>query len=306
MTALFRNLASIALVVMLAPIAGAHDSPEHVIQTLTARMEAVGERPELLWRRATEHRALGQLTAAASDLQRAIKLRGDFSVAWVDLGRVRLAQGRHRQARRTVEKLMASLPDDAARAAVRMLKAEILIASRDHAAALRECDRAIESAADVQLDWYLTRSQIQCELGRFSEAAEGLRRGFERTGSAVLEVEYLDAMIDAGQHEAVAGKVDAELREVRWRGSWLVRRARIGLARGKITAAHQDLGEAILEFNRRINPLSPEPGLLAERGFASVLLGDPELARKDLVAARKAGADAPMLRRLQVALRNPR
>lgn len=306
MSALFRNLLPAALLALVTGFAGAHDSPEHVIQILTARMETVGERPDLLWRRATEHRVLGHLSAAATDLQRAIKLRRDYSAAWVDLGRVRLAQGRRREARRTVDRLLTSMPDDASRAPVRMLKAEILVASGDHAAALRECDRAIGAAGEVQLDWYLTRSQIQCELGRFADAAEGLRRGFERTGSAVLEVECLDAMIDAGQHEAAAGKVESELREVRWRGSWLLRRARIQFARGQVSTAQLDLGEAMLEFNRRINPAAPEPGLLAERGFASVLLGDTASARKDLVAARKAGADAPMLRRLELALRPSR
>lgn len=306
MPALFRNF-TIAAVLLVAKVClEAHDSPEHVIQILTARMETIGERSDLLWRRATEHRVLGNLRAAASDLKRSIKLRRDYTVAWVDLGRVRLAQGRHREARRTLERLLKTVPDEAARAPIRMLQAEILVASGDNAGALRECDRAIDATGEVQLDWYLTRSQIQCELGKFAEAADGLRRGFERTGSAVLEVECLDAMIDAGQHEAAAGKVESELHEVRWRGSWLLRRARIQLARGKISAAHQDLGEAILEFNRRINPTAPEPGLLAERGFASALLGDLQPAQKDLAAARKAGADAPMLRRLELALRPSR
>jgi tetratricopeptide (TPR) repeat protein len=307
MPALFQTLAAAALLLLVsAAPAPAHDSPEHVIEILTARMETIGERPDLLWRRATEHRVLGNLPAAASDLKRAIKLQSDFSAAWVDLGRVRLAQGRHREARRTVGRLLASIPDEAGRAPIRMLQAEIFVASGDYAAALKECDRAIAAAGEAQLDWYLTRSQIQSGLGKFAEAADGLRRGFERTGSAVLEVECLDAMIDAGQHEAAAEKVDVELREVRWRGSWLLRRARIQLARGNISDAHRDLGEAILEFNRRINPTAPEPGLLVERGFASALLGDLPLARKDLVAARQVGADAPMLRRLELALRPSR
>lgn len=306
MSAPFRiNIVAIALL-LTASFLKAHDSPEHVIQILTARMETIGERPDLLWRRATEHRVLGNLSAAAFDLKRAIKLRRDYTAAWVDLGRVRLAQGRHREARRTLQRLMAMVPDEAARAPIRMLNAEILFASGDSAAALKECDRAIDAAGETQMDWYLTRSQIQSALGKFAEAADGLRRGFERTGSAVLEVECLDAMIDAGQNEAAAGRVESELREVRWRGSWLLRRARISLARGSISAAHRDLGEAIVEFNRRINPAAPEPGLLVERGFASVLLGDVKQAQSDLAAARKAGADAPMLRRLEFALRHSR
>ncbi len=294
------------LAALLPCPAAAHDSPEHVIQILTARMETIGERPDLLWRRATEHRVLGNLPAAATDLRRAIRLRRDYTAAWVDLGRVRLAQGRHREARRTIEKLLASIPKDQDRAPVRMLKAEILMSAGDLASALREAEAAIDSTAEPQLDWYLTRGDLQCRLGRFTEAASGLRSGFERTGSAVLEVECLDAMIEGGQHDAALAKVESELREVRWRGSWLLRRARIAVARGEIASAHRDLGEAILEFNRRINPAAPEPGLLTERGLASALLGDVTLARRDLAAARHAGADAIMLRRLELALRSSR
>ena len=294
------------LAALLPCPAAAHDSPEHVIQILTARMETIGERPDLLWRRATEHRVLGNLPAAATDLRRAIRLRRDYTAAWVDLGRVRLAQGRHREARRTIEKLLASIPKDQDRAPVRMLKAEILMSAGDLASALREAEAAIDSTAEPQLDWYLTRGDLQCRLGLFKEAASGLRSGFERTGSAVLEVECLDAMIEGGQHDAALAKVESELREVRWRGSWLLRRARIAVARGEIASAHRDRGEAIMEFNRRINPAAPEPGLLTERGLASALLGDVTLARRDLAAARHAGADAIMLRRLELALRSSR
>ncbi len=304
MSTAFRLLFVIAA--LLPCPAAAHDSPEHVIQILTARMETIGERPDLLWRRATEHRVLGNLPAAARDLKRAIKLRSDHTAAWVDLGRVRLAQGRHRDARRTVEKLLKTIPDGAGRAPVRMLKAEILMAAGDADGALREADLAIESTSDPLLDWYLTRGDLQCRLGKFAEAAAGLRRGFERTGSAVLEVECLDAMIEGGQHDDALAKVESELRQVRWRGSWLLRRARIAVARGEIASAHRDLGEAILEFSRRINPAAPEPGLLAERGLAGALLGDLTLARRDLAAARRAGADAVMLRRLELALRQTR
>ena len=280
----------------------AHDSPEHVIDLLSARMETIGERPDLLWRRATEHRALGNLNAAAADLQRAVKLRKDYQPALIDLSRVRLAQGRRRDAMKPIERALAFVTNETSRAPIRMMKAEILAAAGDHPGALRECDLALASSSSVELDWYLTRSQLQCQLGRFAEAAEGLRQGYERTGSAVLEVESIDAMIDAAQHDDAWGKVESALRETRWRSSWLIRRARIHLGRANISAAHQDFAEAIVEINRRLNPAHPEVSLLADRGLALALLGDRTSAKKDLLAARKAGADAAMLRRLENAL----
>lgn len=280
----------------------AHDSPEHVIEMLTARMETVGERPDLLWRRATEHRALFDHAAAAKDLKRAIKLRPDYLPALIDLSRVQLLQGQRRAALRTIERAMSFVPDEASRSPLRMIKAEIFADSGKLAAALAECDRALLGTSGTELDWYLTRSQIQCRLGRHAEAAEGLQRGFELTGSAVLEVESIDARIDAGQYEKALPQVEAALAETRWQSSWLLRRARIRLGQGKVAVAHQDLAGAIVEMNRRLNPAHPEAGLLSERGFAYALLGDLSLAKRDLASARKGGADPASLRRLELAL----
>ncbi len=280
----------------------AHDSPEHVVEILTARMETVGERADLLWRRAVEYRALRNHSAAAKDLKRAIRLRNDYLPAYVDLSRVQMNLGQRRRALWTIQRAMRLPQSEAGRAPLRMVKADVLAESGKLAEALGECDRALAVVAHGELDWYLTRSQIQCRLGRFNDAVEGLRRGFELTGSAVLEVECLDAMIDAGQFTEALQKVEAGLNESRFQSSWLLRRARIRLGQGSIAGGHQDLADAIVEMNRRLNPKHPESGLLSERGFAYALLGDVELARRDLLAAQQAGADAGMLRRLEVAL----
>ena len=304
---MFLPRAALLLSLLLSPaIIVAHDSPEHVIEILTARMETVGERPDLLWRRATEHRALADHAAAARDLKRAVKLRGDYLPALIDLSRVRLAQGRRSEALRTIERAMSLVSDEASRAPLRMIKAEIFADSGNPTAALGECDRALAGSGGAELDWYLTRSQIQCRLGRYAEAAEGLQRGFELTGSAVLEVESIDAMIDAAQYEAALIKVEAALAETRWQGSWLVRRARIRLGTGEVAAGHQDLAAAIVEMNRRLNPAHPESGLLSERGFAYALLGDLALAKRDLASAKRRGAEPVSLRRLELALASQR
>lgn len=298
---------ALLLLLLLAPgILVAHDSPEHVIEILTARMETVGERPDLLWRRATEHRALANHSAAARDLKRAIKLRGDYLPALIDLSRVQSLQGRRKEALRTIERTMNLVDDEAARAPLRMIKADIFADSGNLAAALGECDRALAGAGGAELDWYLTRSQIQCQLGRYAEAAAGLQRGFELTGSAVLEVESIDAMIDAAQYEAALIKVEAALAETRWQGSWLVRRARIRLGKGEVAAGQQDLAGAIVEMNRRLNPAHPESGLLSERGFAYALLGDVGLAKRDLASAKRSGAEPVSLRRLELTLASQR
>src|SRR5437762_141317 len=70
-----KAAALLLLTLVLLPLRlPAHDSPEHVIEWLTARIDTTGQRPDLLWRRATEYRALSRLDAAVSDLKQAIKL----------------------------------------------------------------------------------------------------------------------------------------------------------------------------------------------------------------------------------------
>lgn len=279
-----------------------HDSPEHVVEMLTARMQVTGARPDLLWRRATEHRALGDLAAAARDLKRALKMNPRFLPALTDLSRVQLAQGQCRRALWTIDRAFEFICDETGRAPLRMLRAEVFVENGSFEKALIECDRALRHADGMQLDWYLTRSQLQCRLGRFNEAVAGLKAGFELTGSAVLEVECIDAMIDAGRFDEALKGIEPILADSRWQASWLVRRARVRLATGEISSAHADLVAAIRELNQRLNSPRPDPTLLTDRGMASALLGDVAPARRDLSEAKKLGADADTVRRLEVAL----
>jgi tetratricopeptide (TPR) repeat protein len=215
---------------------------------------------------------------------------------------VQLAQGHRRRALWTIDRGFEFVRDEAGRAPLRMLRAEIFAESGDLEKALIECDRALRHREGVQLDWYLTRSQIQCRLGRLDEAIAGLKEAYERTGSAVLEVECIDAMIDAGHFDEALKRIEPVLADSRWQASWLVRRARVRLAGGDISAAHTDLMAAIRELNERLRSAHPDPGLLIDRGLASALLGDAAPARRDLAEARKLGADADTVRRLETAL----
>ena len=298
------NAASLVLLALLLLPSRAlpHDSPEHVVEILTARMEVVGQSPDLLWRRATEHRALGDLSAAARDLKRALKMDSRYLPALTDLSRVQLAQGHRRRALWTIDRAFEFVRDEPGRSPLRMLRAEAFVESGYLEKALSECDRALLYADGTQLDWYLTRSQVQCRLGRFNDAVAGLKAGFELTGSAVLEVECIDAMLDAGKFSEALERIEPALADSRWQASWLVRRARVRLAAGEISSAHADLMAAIRELNQRLTTPRPDPSLLTDRGLASALLGDVAPARRDLSEAKKLGADAETVRRLEVAL----
>ncbi|HXJ59732.1 MAG TPA: tetratricopeptide repeat protein [Verrucomicrobiae bacterium] len=296
------------------PPAAAHDSPEHVVEALTIRIHAQPKRPDLFWRRATEYRALGRLDAAARDLRQAIKLDPAFLPALADLGRVQLAQGSRGAARRTIEQALSRATDEAARAPLRMVLAEVLIQTGDFPKALAQCQAAISGAtaptakagatngSGAELDWYLTRGQIQSRLGLFGQAAAGLREGYEQTGSAVLEVEYIEALIDGGFFTEASAQIEPLLNDCRWRSSWLIRRARCRLGQGETSAAHQDLLAAISELNQRLGAPHPSPELLADRSLAYALAGDMGLARRDLSHASQLGVEETSLRRVRLIL----
>lgn len=299
-------LAAAAVVVAAPAMVEAHDSPEHVIEMLTARIETIGPRADLYWRRATERRALGQLGEAAGDLKKAIKLKPEFLIAYADLSRVESAQGRHQRALATANRALKQVRSEPECAPFWMLRAEVYCDAGDFEKALADCDRALAVGGTAEVDWYLTRSQIQCRLGRFAEAARGLKRGFELTGSAVLEVESIDAMIDAGLFVEALAKIEPVLAEARWQSAWLIRRGRVRLGMGNISDAHQDLLTAIRELNPRLQSKQPDFSLLADRGLAYALLGDATLAQRDFGAAKKLGGDIWTLRRLEVALASQR
>jgi tetratricopeptide (TPR) repeat protein len=148
----------------------------------------------------------------------------------------------------------------------------------------------------------LQRSQLQQQLGRHDAAAAGLKQGFEQTGNPVLEAEWIDALLDAGQARVALERIEPPLAESRWRSSWLLRRGRARLALGEAVKGRGDLHAAVTEINERLNEVRPEPSLLLDRGFALALLGDAAAARRDLAVARQSGAEASSIWRLESCL----
>lgn len=280
----------------------AHDSPEHVVEQLTARISEQGKSADLLWRRAAEYRELGVLDSAARDLREAIALKPDFLVARADLGRVQLRQGRSALALKTLNEAVSAAVDEASRAPLYLTRAEIHADRGELTDAAADCERGIKATTGPEPDWYLLRGQMLLRLGKPVEAAAGLKQGFEETGSAVLEAEWIDAELDAGGVRAALERIEPLLAESRCQSSWLIRRARARLALGQTARARGDLHAAVTEINERLSPARPEMHLLLDRGLALALLGDTAGASQDLAAARKAGADATASWRLEAQL----
>ena len=289
-----RGLALGCCLVAGAPL-WAHDGPEHEIEELTERIKKEGESADLLLQRAIEYNVLGKAAEAAKDLERALDFDPTSITGQRELSRTYFTLGKTNEALDTVNRALKRPSEGADRGSLLIVRAEILRARSDFQKSFEDADRAIREHPD-NVEWYLLRSQLQVRLKLKKERIKGLEEGIKETGSGVLENEWIDALIEDGQHVRALEKIEAELKNSRLLSSWLIRRAKVRLASGKKEDAKQDLEAALVELNRRINATSPDPSLLADRGLARELLGQKEEAKKDYEQAREKGLTDDWLR----------
>jgi tetratricopeptide (TPR) repeat protein len=178
----------------------------------------------------------------------------------------------------------ATEPD---RAALHMLLAEIAERRGLHEFALADCEKAM-AAANPQLEWHLVRSRLMCRLGRHAQAAAALKAAYEKTPNVVLEIEWIEAMIDAGQNDEALERIAKYSARGRWRSAWLIRQARAELGLNRTAAAQAGLAAALAELEQRINPAKVDATLLADRAMACLLRGDRGAAAKDMDQIRGA------------------
>ena len=284
---------------LLAPLGAAtHESPEHVVETLTERLAKEGESAALYYRRGVEHRVLGALADSTDDLRKALDLDPNFLPARRELTRVLLDRDRLDEALRTVDEGLRNTPDEPGIASLLRARAEVLVRRGDFEKALADCERALE-AHPADLDGYLLRGRIQTRLGRHQEAVEGYHDGYVRTGSYVLQNQWIESLIDAGDCRRALQEIESELAQSRWKSSWLLRRARARICLQDRSEAMADLRDAIEEIGARLHPRRPDFTLLADRGLAYALLGESDRARRDLQSAVDAGAEDWVVERLR-------
>jgi tetratricopeptide (TPR) repeat protein len=278
----------------------AHDGPEHDIEELTERIKKEGEAAQLLLERAIEYQVIRKYPEAVKDLERALRLDPHSPAIQRELGRAYFSTGKTNEALQVVTRGLQGSVAGADRGALLITRAEILRPCKDYKSALDDTNEAIREHPD-NVEWYLLRSQLQSELKLKQERVEGLEAGVKQTGSGVLEIEWVEALIDNNQYALALQKIEPELNSSRLRSSWLIRRAKVNLALGKEKEAIADLAAALAELNGRINSNAPDPSLLVDRGLAYELLGDKEKALKDYNLAKDKGMnDEWLLERIRV------
>ncbi len=299
--------ASLAVVTafLFQPIASAHHNTEEMIRQFTAQIDAKGDQatPELYYRRATEYRVLRDYDKARADLEKAIELAPEFIAAHEDLGRVHQIHGDHPKAIACLDKAVSAATTDREKAASLAVRAEIQRAAGNSKIALADVELALGAYKRGAVDWFLLRSDLQDQLGHDKkERLEGLKKGHSRTRSIVLYNAWVEALVDTGDYEQARPIIEQKVAAARLKSSWLLRRAKLHQATDNQEAASADLKQAITELNQRINPQNPDITLLVDRGVAFCMLDDRFAAKKDLVAAKKAGADRWATARLEKAL----
>jgi tetratricopeptide (TPR) repeat protein len=266
----------------------AHDGPEHDIEELTERISKEGASADLLLQRAVEYQVVKKTAEAIKDLEHALQLEPSSPAALRELGRAYFTAGKTNEALNTVTRGLSGVDAGADRAAILIVRSEILRARKDYEKALADADQAVKEYPN-NVDWYLARSQIQALLKKTKDRVRGLEDGIKETGSGLLQIEWIDALIDDGQHAKALEKIEAELNSSRIQSSWLIRRAKVRLATKQPDAAKADLQAALKELNSRMSGAAPDPSLLADRGLVHELLGDRDSAHKDYNQAKDRG-----------------
>lgn len=281
-------LALVCFALALPPTACAHDGPEHDIEELTERIREEGESAHLLLQRAIEYAVIRKNTEALKDLERALHFEPQSALILRELAKAYLATDKTNEASDTIKRAIKNSEPGAELGSAHMIQSDIRRARRDYGSALDAANLAIAEHAD-SVEWYLTRSQLQQQLGLKKERIAGLDDGVKSTGSGLLETEWLDALIDGGKADVALARIQTELEDARLKSTWLLRRAKVRLAQNKKEAAKADLEAALKEINDRLGRSTPDPLMLMDRGQIQELLGNKEEAKKDYEAAEKKG-----------------
>lgn len=280
----------------------AHESPEHTLEELNAHLREDGPSTPLLMQRASLYRVLNERERAIADLRQVLRMEPDHQGAMVELSRLYLAGNNLKPAMQWIQQAIVRVKSDKnVEPFLLAQRAAVFAAQKQLPNALRDYDTALAGDAE-EVDWYLERAGMQETLKLSSQRIAGLKHGYERTKSEVLLIEWIEACLDGGHAGDVSSVIEQRLAAARLKSSWLIRRARAGIALNKgknSTTAATDLRAAIAELTERLRPDRPDPDLLLDRALANLLLDNRKAAIQDVAVAEKWDASPRLLQRLK-------
>ncbi len=224
----------------------AHGDLHEVIQTVSALIAGKPDDGALFFRRAELQLAHGDLSAAEADFLQARKLQPSLEVVGLSLARVRIAQGREREA---LQLLNTYLEQNPAHAAGSSLRAGLLEKKGEWKNA--EVDLRAAAAASPEPQYATEHAQFLERHGQTGEAVRGLDAASQAHGRlAVLEQQALEIEERAGLTEAALRRLnDFIVREPR-PDIWLARKARLLEKNNRMAEARTAWDEAAAAFAR--------------------------------------------------------
>lgn len=287
-------------------LAFAHDGPEAVIASLNTTMLKSGPTADLLFRRASEFRALRDDVRAANDLRRAIALDESLEIARLELARLQLKlqrqatdSSRHLfvlgEPLETLEPLLVS-PNESLRIAALALRGEIHLAYCQWHEAAADFSVVVKSRPE-EVQWSLWLAEALQRLGRYSECLTALRESYATTGSPVIRARLCDVLIEnaskdlSGESPAAAfiseahAIIEHELSVSRLKSAWRIRHAELLLLTVEQNPEHREeagreLIAALEELNNRLSTSSPDRMLVKDRDRILIMLGQHRNPRR--------------------------
>jgi predicted Zn-dependent protease len=210
---------------MLAVPAWGHGDLHERIEAVTALIAQSPQQGALYLERAGLHAAHEEYEAAAADYERAESLNADPLLVWLGRGKVHLATGRAKEARDTLDQLLAREPRHVEALVTR---ARARAALRDAGGAAADFTAAIAASARPEPEYFLERAAALASSvpPDWEAAIQGLDEGLAKLGPgiATLQLAAIDLETKAGRLDAAIARLDRARAGAARQETWLVRR----------------------------------------------------------------------------------
>ncbi|HXV76561.1 MAG TPA: tetratricopeptide repeat protein [Candidatus Polarisedimenticolaceae bacterium] len=224
-----------------ATAVSSHPAIDDQIKALTARIADDSADASLYLRRGELHRIHGEWDKAERDYRAALQLDGDLVIVEFCLGRLKLESGHAEEAKTALDSYLARRPEDATALATR---AQASSALGNHLAAAEDYTIAIEHSRSEapKPEYFLARARELAAAGtdHLATAIAGLDEGLEQLGHPVtLQLYAIDLELERKNFDEALRRIDRVSSESVRQEPWLVRKAAILEAAGRVAEARQ-------------------------------------------------------------------
>jgi tetratricopeptide (TPR) repeat protein len=233
--------------VRLAPLARAHGDLEVQIHLVSEQI-ATAPSAALHLKRGILHHQHEEYARALDDFDQAEQLAPTRANIRFARSRTLFQSGQLTAARATLDKYLAQAPTHAE---ALLLRARVLAALKEHAAAVRDFDRNLELASEPLPDCYLERAAALVACGDRPAGLSSLDEGIRRLGNLVtLQNAAIALELELGRPDAALARVDRIMAGLERTESWLARRGEILETAGRLDEARRAYRDALSALER--------------------------------------------------------